>query len=393
MRSKYALFFFLCIVSVSYGQKPSAAQKGKQTAIRDQFPITKMWDEALAAAKRSGRPALIFNVDYVDSASIAFRDNVLRDEQVRDYLNRNFELGVNDFSVDPPPSVGFDSLRNLGLRLDGLEKGYLIAVRPTAILIRPDSSEIDRITNPERLTPKEFIAKLKDYMAGKNTLIAYRDAFWRDTTNMQLRIAYLEKLVERSWYDSTIRHLAVVARDERYMSLAKESRKRLAEMRFGVERNPKYLIDWMTTLDVKNEEDSLYMLDAYYEVIGHWQRRKTADSIYVWYNKLFLFTNERDPDLLNNCAWDLLTSSYKYIDTALALVNEAISKKDTEPNYYDTKALAYFKQNKLHEAVEQAKLALKYARHDDNKYFQDKLLFYERELEYDLENAPDNQKR
>src|SRR5689334_11973451 len=118
----------LVVLFVVAGFGTSNAQKNKNAAkpaqVRDQFPISIMWDEALAAAKKSGRPALIFNVDYVDSVSIVFRDRILRDLDVQSFLNNTFELGANDYSTDPPPSVGMDSLRKLGLRFDGLEKGY-----------------------------------------------------------------------------------------------------------------------------------------------------------------------------------------------------------------------------------------------------------------------------
>ena len=176
-----------------------------------QFPITRMWDDALRASQRSHKPTIAFNVDYVDSASIGFRDRILSNLAVQVFLTENFEIGVNDFSTDPPPSVGFDSLRNLGLRFDGLEKGYAIAMRPTAILIRPDSVEIERIPLPNLLTAKQFISLLTDYLQGKNTVQALRQAFWRDTTNFEARKRYLTRLTERSDYDSAVYQLGVIA--------------------------------------------------------------------------------------------------------------------------------------------------------------------------------------
>lgn len=371
--------------------QPKKVQPTKKLVV-DQFPIKKFWDDAFAASKLSGRPVLVFNVDYVDSPSISFRDNILRIKKVQDYLNETFELAVNDFATDPPPTVGWDSLRNLGLRLDHIEKGYLVAVRPTALLLRPDSLEIDRISHPERMTPDEFIQKLKDYLDGKGTLEAVRKQFWSDTTNMEVRFRYIEKLVERSIYDSTVRHLSVVAEDKQYAALAKESRKRLAEMRFGMEKNPKYLVKWLTTLSKTDKKDSLEGLDAYYAILQFWQQAKKVDSLSVWYEKLFAYTGTRDADLLNNYAWDVVSYSTRY-DSAMKLIAEAIALNPNEPNYYDTKALIHFKKYEGKLAVEASEMALALAPKEDNAYFADRVRFYKKEFEFEeLEKQDKEQK-
>ncbi|HEY6172301.1 MAG TPA: hypothetical protein VIX80_08595 [Candidatus Kapabacteria bacterium] len=382
----------VCISGVVYSQsQPKKVQPAKKLVV-DQFPIRKFWDEAFAASKLSGRPVLVFNVDYIDSPSISFRDNILRIKKVQDYLNETFELAVNDFATDPPPTVGWDSLRNLGLRLDHIEKGYLVAVRPTALLLRPDGLEIDRISHPEKMTPDEFIRKLKDYLDGKGTLEAVRKQFWSDTTKMDVRFRYIEKLVERSVYDSTIRHLGVVAEDKQYEALAKESRKSLAEMRFSTERNPKYLAKWITTVSKKDKADSLDMLNAHYAILEFWQREKKADSLIVWYEKVFAFTGVREADLLNNYAWDVVSYSTKY-DTAMALIKEAISKDPDEPNYYDTKALIHFKKYEGKLAVEASEMALALAPSGENAYFADRVRYYKKEFEFEeLEKQDKEQK-
>ena len=364
---------------VVFSQKKISSKVKKPTDVvakksPDQFPITNFWDQALAVSQKSGRPVLAFDVDYIDSSSIAFRDGILHDRKVREFLNKHFELAVNDYSVDPPPTVGFDSLRNLGLRLDDLEKGYLIAVRPTAIMIRPDKSEVDRISHPERLSPTEFIKRLSDYLAGKGTISDVRTQFWLDSTNMDKRIYYLEKLVERSEYDSTIRHLSVVAEHKEHPAIAKEARKRLAFMRFETERKPSYLTNWITTLS-HSSEDSSEAVNAMFEILSLYQAMKKVDSMAVWYEHVMTFTKERDPDLLNNFAWDLVHFSTHY-DSALAIANEAIEKKSTEPNYFDTRALIYSMKKNYDAAIADAKQAQLLKPEDE--YFRDRVEFYER---------------
>ena len=135
-----------------------------------QFPINTFWDDAIQASQKSHRPVLAFNVDYVDPGSIYVRDKILLDPDVMIFLTKNFELALHDYAVDPPPEVGFDSLRTLGTRLDKLEKGYAIVSHPTAILINPDSTEIERIPNLQNYTGPQFVQKVKEYLAGKNTV-------------------------------------------------------------------------------------------------------------------------------------------------------------------------------------------------------------------------------
>lgn len=382
----------VAVSGVSFAQRQQKKVQPTKTPYFDQFPIKKFWDEALAISRMSNRPTLVFNVDYVDSPSISFRDNILRIPKVQEYLNANFELAVNDFSIDPPPTVGWDSLRNLGLRLDHIEKGYLVAMRPTALLLRPDGNEIDRISHPERMTPDEFIGKLKDYMAGKGTIEAIRKDFWSDTTNMEKRFRYIEKLVERSIYDSTVRHLSVVAEDKQYAALAKESRKRLAEMRFSTEKNPKYLAAWLTTISKKDVQDSVDGLNAHYAILEFWQRAKKIDSLGLWYEKTLKYIGHREADLLNNYAWDVVHFSTRY-DSAMQIIDEAIAQNPTEPNYYDTKALIYYKKYETKKAIEAAEKALSLAPKDENAYFEDRVRYYKKEFEFEeLEKQDKEQK-
>jgi Tfp pilus assembly protein PilF len=242
------------------------------------------------------------------------------------------------------------------------------------------------------MTPDEFIQKLKDYLNGKGTLEAVRKQFWSDTTNMEVRFKYIEKLVERSVYDSTIRHLSVVAEDKQYGALAKESRKSLAQMRFATEGNPKYLAKWLTTITKNNIQDSVDGLNAHFSILSYWQQAKKVDSLRVWYEKVFAYTGTRDADLLNNYAWDVVSFSTKY-DTAMAIINEAIAKNPNEPNYYDTKALIYYKKYDGKSAVESAEKALSLAPKDDNAYFQDRVRFYKKEFEFDELEKQDNDKK
>ena len=350
-----------------------------KTEGRWQFPITKMWDQALTKSKQTGKPTMAFNVDYVDSASIGFRDRILNDPSVQLFLSQNFELGLDDYSVDPPPTVGFDSLRNLGLRLDALEKGYAIAMRPTAIIIRPDSIEVERIPLPNLLTSKQFITQASDYLHGKNTVHALRQTFWRDTNNYEARKRYLDRLTERSDYDSVMYQIGVIATMTSHPADARDAAKQYAYLRMNVEGKPEFVKRWIYTLPKKGT-DSLEALQGLRDLLEFYQSRKKVDSIATIYEQIFMFTGVRDPDMLNNYAWDLATYSKNW-DRALALANEALAAKPQNSDYYDTRAQAYYSLKKYGEAIADEEQAIKLAKKkEDKEFFSERLEYYKREL-------------
>lgn len=344
-----------------------------------QFPVTKMWDDAIRISQKSHRPVMAFNVDYVDPNSISFRDNLLRDQEVMIFLSKNFELAVNDFSVDPPPEVGYDSLRNLGARLDGLEKGYNIVSRPTAILLNPDKTEIDRIPDLQNYEPARFIQRVKDYLAGKNTIWELSKEFWSDVKNLDKHKRYLDRLMERFDYDSILYHLTLLSTDPNYgqtPGVMKEAAAQYAYLRFKQEGNITELKKWLGSLDQISE--SAIISAGLKDLLEYYQSRKKIDSIAVYYEHIFAFEKDRDPDMLNNFAWDIANFSTKY-DSALSVVNQAIAKNSKNPNYYDTRALIQLDRKEYDAAITDAHLALKYSGKDDKKYFKERIEYYEKE--------------
>lgn len=344
-----------------------------------QFPIRKMWDDALRASQKSRRPVLAFNVDYVDPNSIYVRDKLLRDLGAMMFLTKNFELAVNDFSVDPPPEVGFDSLRNLGSRLDRLEKGYTIVSRPTAILLNPDGSEIERIPDLERYSGEQLVQAAKDFVAGKNTVWSLGKEFWGDPKNLDKHKRYLDRMMERFDYDSILYHYDLLARDPNYgqtPQVMKEAAAEYAYLRFKQEGDVAVLKSWLATLD--RHSDSALIVAGLKDILEYYQGRKKIDSISASYNHIFAFTGDREPDALNNFAWDLVNFSKQY-DTALVIINEAIAKNGKNPNYFDTRALVNYDRKDYDAAITDARLALKYSKKDDKAYFKERVEYFEKE--------------
>ncbi|MEP7234231.1 MAG: hypothetical protein ABI778_02935 [Ignavibacteriota bacterium] len=343
-----------------------------------QFPIRRLWDDALQSAKKSRRPVIAFNVDYVDPNSILVRDKLLQDPEVMIYLTKNFELALNDFSVDPPPNVGFDSLRNLGVRLDGLEKGYNIVSRPTAILLDPDGTEIERISNLEHYSPAQFVALVKDYLAGRGTVRSIAAEFWNEPTNLDKHKRYLDRLMDRFDYDSILYHYKLLATVPGYgqtPEVMKEAAAEYAYLRFKQEGNITVLKSWLATLDQK--ADGEVMLAGLKDILEYYQVRKKLDSVAIYYHRIFELFGEREPDMLNNFAWDIANLSVGY-DSAMIYINEAIVKDGKNPNYYDTRALIENNRKDHDAAIADARQALKYSPKDDKDYFKERLEFYEK---------------
>jgi hypothetical protein len=368
------LLLALLFSTRSLTAQPALPKHFESTDLVHQFPLERMWDDAVNLAKTTNRSVLVFDVDYVDTNSIYFRDSVLGNPAVKSFVNANFILALNDFSVDPPLTVGFDSLRHLGQRLSGLEELHHIVLRPTALLLRADSTEIDRITLPNKLTPTQFIDRLKEIVAGRNTLGSAIATFWQDTLSIANRITLVNAFEERSMYDSVIRHLDVIRSLKAYPAMAQEAGLKYGYMRLKVEGKVVPLMRELEKLG-HTGADSITRVTGLSDIIQFFVAKKRIDSAAKYYQKIFDFTGKRDPDLLNDYAWQLNTYSHLQ-DSALALVNEAILQNSQEPNYYDTRAKIQFYRNERKLAVEDEKKAYQFAATEDKEWFQKQVDYY-----------------
>ncbi len=352
--------------------------------------IPRMWDEALETAVRQHHPALIFDIDLIDSNSLKIRDNLLTDSSVIKYITENFILGMDDFSVDPPPSVGFDSLRHLGERLTGLERTYHIVLRPCVLVLMPDSTELDRIPFPQELDAPGFIARVKEIMAGKNTIAAYRETFYRDTNSIPNRAALIEQYELRSCYDSVLYHLGGLGANKTSREVALDAQTRYSYMRLKIEGNPNPMFSFFEQLG-RSGDDSIRYLAGLHDVLEHFLSKKKSDSAGIFFERIMAFTHDRNPDLLNDYAWELANHTRRD-SLALVLVNEAIAKAPDEPNYYDTRALVMYSLQRPEEAVRDAEKALNLSKPEDASYFSDRLKMYKEQLELKLHPKPEKEK-
>jgi tetratricopeptide (TPR) repeat protein len=348
------------------------------------FPFQTMWDDAVLTSVHSGKPTLAFDLDLMDSNSIQLANEVIASKSLQTFIKAHFEPAMNDFATDPPPAVGMDSLRNLGWRLSGLEKDYIIAVRPAIIVIGPDKVEMDRIVYPQQMTPPELEKRLTEILEGRNTMKSTIAAFWRDTTSIVMREKLIDMFEERSKYDSVLYHLEGLSHSRDFPDIARAAELRYAYLRLQIEGNTAPIEKFMASLGT-GVQDSLLHYDLLSRLLDHFERKKLHDSASILYERIMAFTNTRDPDLLNDYAWNL--ASYgKDFDRALALINEAISKKKDDANFYDTRALVNGRLKRWDDAIHDEETAVSYAPKDDATYFTQQLKYYHT-LKIDAEKA------
>jgi tetratricopeptide (TPR) repeat protein len=384
----FSVFIAYCLLLA--GMSPLGAQmrtdRNSSTTpqLHYDFPFQTMWDDAVLTSVHSGKPTLAFDLDLVDSNSIHLAEEVISSKSLQIFIRAHFEPAMNDFATDPPPAVGMDSLRNLGWRLSGLEKDYIIAVRPAIIVIGPDKAEMDRIVYPQQMTPPELEKRLTDILEGRNTMKSTMAAFWRDTTSIVMREKLIDMFEERSKYDSVLYHLEGLSHSRDFPDIARAAELRYAYLRLQIESNTAPIEKFMLSLGT-GEQDSLLHYDLLSRLLDHFERKKMHDSATVLYERIMAFTNSRDPDLLNDYAWNLASYSKDY-DRALALINEAISKKKDDPNFYDTRALVNGRLKRWDDAIHDEEAAVSFATKDDQTYFTQQLKYYHT-LKIDAEKA------
>jgi tetratricopeptide (TPR) repeat protein len=350
-------------------QVAPATQSGTPE-IHKAFPFQSFWDEALRRAQTSRKPVLVFDLDLIDSASIRVAYQVLENKALRDLASTRFEPALNDFAIDPPLTVGLDSLRNLGQRMSGLEREYRIGTRPTLIVLAPDSTEIDRIVFADNYSADQLAERLTEIANGQNTLADMIRAYWRDTTSVSAQQALVNKFEEHGLYDSVVAHLESLRRSPD-ATAAREASIRYALLRLQVEGNPEPVRDLIGTLGAHGD-DSVLHYQALQQILQAFQKRKVIDSALAMYEEILKFTNVRDPGLLNDYAW-YVAGYTKDQQKALSLITEALEKSPNDPYFLDTRALILGQLGRMDEAISTEERALKLAPADDLAAFKDSL--------------------
>ncbi|MDP4199601.1 MAG: hypothetical protein Q8922_13675 [Bacteroidota bacterium] len=371
-----AIMLFIALFWVGQIHAQSTADIGASTTprIHYQFPFQTMWDDAVLRSAKSGKPTAAFDLDLIDSASIRLANTIIHDRRLQIYLRNHFEPAMNDFAVDPPPTVGLDSLRNLGWRLSGLEKDYKIAKRPCIIVIGTDKQEIDRIVFPDKLSARELEQKLDDILHGRNTVQSIVAKYWSNPGNLALHWKLIDLFEERSKYDSVVRHLDMIRLNAAHPVDARKAWIREADLRLHVEGAVEPVQALMATL-AKRGPDSVLHYELLHEVLAYYKQRKKFDSVAVTYDQIMALMGTRDPDLINEEAWYLASTSSQSA-RALGLINEALAARPDESNFLDTRALVEGNLEKFDDAIRDEEQALKFAEKADKNYFETQLQHY-----------------
>jgi hypothetical protein len=369
----FLLSFFFCLFGFASSLVAQRLQGEKTPAIHYEFPFQTMWDDAVMASTKSGKPAVVFDLDLADSASIKLATTIIRSNRFHAYVRQNFEAALNDFAADPPPSVGLDSLRNLGWRLSGLEKTYGIAKRPCIIVIGKDKAEMDRIAVPQVMNATQLERQLYDILNDRNTLHSAVVKFWKDTTDLAARWKLIDMFALRSRYDSSVRHLSAIRSDKVHLKDARRAWLQLADLRLHIEGVTEPSKSLIASLSNKKGEDTLGTM-LIEQLIFFYQQKKIPDSVVAMYDLYYKFKGKRTANILNEEAWYLATSTSMQ-DLAMKLINEAIAINPKDANLLDTRALIHANLEEYDRAIKDEQHAVSIATQKDKPDFEKQLQY------------------
>lgn len=363
------LSFFVYLLVVAGSLRAQQSNVDNTPAVHQEFPFQMMWDDAVMVSAKSGKATAAFDLDLADSASVKLARTVIKSKRLQSFLRTNFEPALNDFASDPPPSVGLDSLRNLGWRLSGLEKSYGIVRRPCIIVIGANKQEVDRIVFPHTLSAEQLERQLHDISTDRNTLHSAVTAFWKDTTKIAARWKLIDMFEMRSKYDSVVNHLQAIQSDASHSADAKKAAIRLADLKLRVEGNPMPAEDLLPKLGLSDKGLHARFLA---DLLQYYKHKKKIDDVERTYDAMMRLAGTRDPEILNEEAWFIANESRRQED-ALKLIDEALKARPNDPNYYDTRALIEANMDRYDDAIKDQERAISLAEKKDKKDFERQL--------------------
>lgn len=165
---------------------------------------------------------------------------------------------------------------------------YRVKSYPTVMVLRSNGTEIDRVVGYYRAP--EFMAKVEDYLAGRNTLAAFASQEADSSGNAAYMSRLADRYLEHGLYDEARSRYLVVTRidpknasgltDDAFLSLARMSRK---DKDYAAARGYAQRI-------LDNYKDADLYKTAILELAGNWRRDKkltNARRIYLDYAKRY----------------------------------------------------------------------------------------------------------
>jgi thioredoxin-related protein len=313
--------------------------------------------DALSRASAEHKPILIdFYTDWCRWCD-TLDARTYSDSAVFTFINR---------SVIP---VKIDAEKGEGVEL---AKKYAVKGFPTVLLITVGGEEIDRLIG---YMPKdEFLPKLKEYVAGKNTLAAVRAQVAATPNDPATRYAAAKKFSSRMEIGPAQENWSELLRLDPKNTLGhnEEASIELATIQLQTQRTTAPLLAFI------NEYPSSEKIPMAYQMLWQFSFRSGDTANARSYFARYIELKPEDAASMNAFAW-MCAEKKLYLEYATTIASRAVglAKDDgTRAMYLDTQAAAEFAQGHVERAValeQQALGLLRGATEKDRKPYEETL--------------------
>jgi len=313
--------------------------------------------DALREATRLQKPVMVdFTTDWC-----RWCDTL----DVHTYADDSVALYVNDQVVP----IKIDAEKGEGIEI---AKKYSVQGYPTILVLKADGEEIDRMLG--YIEPRTFLATLKDYVHGENTIGLLTTRVSEHPEDAALRYAIAKKYADRNDMATASMHFQKLLDLDPHNALGhgEEAQFTVAVSSLRAKKDPERLTAFLESFPQSDKKhDALYMLWRFYikEKDGAQGRKYFAQYIETW---------PADAAMMNNYALTCAENrvNLEHAEETIRRAVELASNDEEKAAFIDTHAAVRFARGDTKTAItleEKALGLLKKLPHADTKPYEEAL--------------------
>ena len=288
--------------------------------------------DALREATRRQKPVMVdFTTDWC-----RWCDTL----DVHTYADDSVALFVNEQVVP----IKIDAEKGEGIEI---AKNYSVQGYPTILVLKADGEEIDRMLG--YIEPRTFLATLKDYVHGENTIGVLKVRVSEHPEDAALRYAIAKKYAERNDLAAAGMHFQKLLELDPQNALGhgEEAQFTVAVSSLRAEKSPKRLAAFVESFPHSDQKrDALRMLWRFYirEKDGPQGRKYFSQYVETW---------PADAAMMNNYAWTCAENgvNLEHADEIIRRAVELAPNDEEKAAFIDTHAAVRFAQGDTRTAV------------------------------------------